>query len=174
MRPVVEREKLLHFLGALAAETREEASVFLTGGATALLYGWRQTTIDIDLKADPEPKGFFEALSKLKDHLQINLELASPDLFVPALPGWRERSIFIVRHRQIDFYHYDLYGQALAKLERGHPRDLSDVEEMFRRGLVQTPLLRELFDAVKAELIRFPAIEADSFAGIVETWCGNH
>ena len=79
-----------------------------------------------------------------------------------------------MRHRQIDFYHYDPYGQALAKLERAHPRDLSDVEEMFRRGLVQAPLLRELFDAVKAELIRFPAIEADSFAGIVETWCENH
>ena len=174
MRPVVEKEKLLHFLEALAGETREEASVFLTGGATALLYGWRETTIDVDLKADPEPRGFFEALSKLKDQLQINLELASPDLFVPALPRWRERSIFIVRHQQIDFYHYDPYGQALAKLERGHPRDLSDVEEMFRRGLVQAPVLRELFEAVKLELIRFPAIEAGSLACIVEAWCESH
>ncbi|MDA0767016.1 MAG: hypothetical protein O3A92_09360 [Verrucomicrobia bacterium] len=174
MRPVVEREKLLSFLEALARETGGEASIFLTGGATALLYGWRETTIDVDLKADPEPKRFFEALAKLKEQLQINLELASPDLFIPALPDWRERSIFVVRHGEIDFYHYDLYGQALAKLERGHPRDLNDVEEMSRRGLVQAPLLSALFSAIKPELIRFPAIEADSFSETVESWCGNH
>jgi len=174
MRPVVEKQKLLRFLEELAKETTEDGAIFLTGGATALLYGWRETTIDVDLKADPEPRGFFEALSKLKEQLQINLELASPDLFIPALPRWRERSIFIVRHRKIDFFHYDPYGQALSKLERGHPRDLNDVEEMHLRGLLKASLLRELFISVKPELIKFPAIEASSFERVVEDWCASH
>ena len=34
------------------------------------------------------------------------------------------------------FRHYDLYAQALAKVERGHARDLADVEAMLERGLV--------------------------------------
>jgi hypothetical protein len=34
---------------------REHGRIYLTGGATALLYGWRSTTIDVDLKANPEP-----------------------------------------------------------------------------------------------------------------------
>ena len=37
---------------------------------------------------------------------------------LPSLPGWRERSLFIDRHGRLDFYHYDPYSQALAKLER--------------------------------------------------------
>ena len=39
--------------------------------------------MDMDIKADPEPAGFYETLPKLKESLQINIELASPDLFVP-------------------------------------------------------------------------------------------
>jgi hypothetical protein len=55
-----------------------------------------------------------------------NIELAAPDDFIPPLPGWEEWSIFIARRGKIDFYHYDLYAQALAKIERGHARDLAD------------------------------------------------
>ena len=65
---------------------------------SAVLMGWREMTLDVDLKADPEPAGFFEALPRLKDELDINIELASPDQFVPALPGWVERSPFIADH----------------------------------------------------------------------------
>jgi hypothetical protein len=106
--------------------------IYLTGGATALLHGWRPMTVDVDLKADPEPAGFFEAFALLKDELAVNIELASPSDFIPELPNWREGSLFIARHGHIDFYHYDPYSQALAKLERGHSRDLTDVEAMLR------------------------------------------
>jgi hypothetical protein len=44
-------------------------------------------TIDLDMKADPEPLGFFEAIAELKDSLDTNVELASPDLFIPEVPG---------------------------------------------------------------------------------------
>lgn len=134
--------------------------VYFTGGVTAVLLGWRETTIDIDLKAEPEPAGFFECLPRMKDALDINIELASPDLFVPPLPGWQERSRFIARHGSVEFYHYDFYGQALAKIERDHPRDRNDVEHLFAEGWVEPDRLRELFESVEAQLIRYPAVDA--------------
>lgn len=39
------------------------------------------------LKLDPEPAGVFEAIAGLKQEIDVNVELAAPDDFVPALPG---------------------------------------------------------------------------------------
>lgn len=87
--------------------------VYFTGGATALSYGIRAQTVDLDLKLDPEPLGAFQAISKLKEKLQLNIESAAPDQFIPALPGWRERSPKIKKIGEIEFRHYDLYSQVL-------------------------------------------------------------
>ena len=46
------------------------------------------------------------------------MDLAAPDDFIPALPDWRERSVFIARHGTVEFFHYDFYAQALAKVAR--------------------------------------------------------
>lgn len=145
--------------------------IYLTGGATALLHGWREMTVDVDLKADPEPQGFFEAIAHLKDELAINVELASPSDFIPELPAWRDRSIFICRHGQLDFYHYDPYSQALSKLERGHARDLADVAAMLQAGLIQRMRLFELFQEIEPRLIRHPAIDPFSFHAVVKEFC---
>ena len=88
---------------AFGKRVKTAGRIYLTGGATALLHGWRKMTIDVDLKADPEPQGFFEAIATLKDELSINIELASPSDFIPELPDWKSRSIFIARHGLIDF-----------------------------------------------------------------------
>src|SRR5439155_661057 len=120
MRAETDKAKLEAFMAALGKRVRGEGRIYLTGGATALLHGWRRMTVDIDLKPDPEPAGLFEAIAQLKEELDINVELASPDDFIPALSGWRERSVFVARHGRLDFYHYDLYGQALSKLQRRH------------------------------------------------------
>ena len=87
-------------------------------------------TVDIDLKPDPEPLGFFGAIAELKKKLDVNVELASPDDFIPELPGWCERSQFIGRFGKLDFFHYDFYAQAVSELERGHARDILDVRTM--------------------------------------------
>ena len=171
MRSQTDKAKLEKFMAALGSRVRGGGRIYLTGGATALLHGWRQMTIDVDLKPDPEPSGLFEALAVLKDELDINIELASPDQFIPALPGWRERSLFIARHGQVEFFHYDPYGQALSKLQRGHERDLTDVRAMRRDGLVQTARLRELFGLIEPELIRYPAIDPRTFRSAVENFC---
>jgi hypothetical protein len=148
---------------ALGRRARGAGRVYLTGGATAVLHGWRATTVDIDLKMDPEPAGAFEALAILKDELDVNVELASPDHFIPELPGWASRGLFIAKHGEVGFFHYDPIAQALSKIERGHARDLSDVTEMVARGLVSAPDLLVFFDRIRPALHRYPALDPDAF-----------
>ena len=59
------------------------ARVYLAGGATALLHGWRGSTIDVDIKIVPDVDRLFRAMPKIKERLQLNDELASPDDFIP-------------------------------------------------------------------------------------------
>jgi hypothetical protein len=163
MRALADAERLRRFLSELSRETREETAIYLTGGATAVLLGWRESTVDADILIVPEQDSLYRALPRLKEELQINVEIASPAHFIPELPGWRERSLFIAREGQLSFYHYDPYAQALAKIERGHTKDLADVEELMTRGLVEPQRLRELYDIVEPQLHRYPAIDPPSF-----------
>ncbi len=171
MRPPVQLQKLEILMAAMGRRVKSSGRIYLTGGATALLHGWRHMTVDVDLKADPEPAGFFEAIATLKDELAVNIELASPSDFIPELPNWRERSLFIARHGHIDFYHYDPYSQALSKLERGHSRDLTDVEAMLQSGLIGRDLLLQQFQQIEPQLIRYPALDPMSFRTVVEEFC---
>src|SRR5205809_973253 len=136
MRRKVTIETLNRFMQELAAAARSPGKVYFTGGATALLLGFREQTIDIDLKLDPEPKGAFEAIAALKNRLNLNIELASPDDFIPPAADWRERSRHIASVGRLEFFHYDFSLQALAKLERGHAQDLEDVASFLREGCV--------------------------------------
>jgi hypothetical protein len=171
MRGETGRAKLERFMAALGDRVRGPGTIYLTGGATALLRGWRDATIDVDLKPDPEPPGLFEAIAALKDALDINVELASPDDFIPPLPGWRERSLFIAQHGPVAFYHYDPYAQVLAKLQRRHERDLRDARDFVRDGLVEPARLRTLFAEIEPLLVRYPAVDAASFRTAVMAFC---
>jgi hypothetical protein len=162
--------RLLEELGRSA---RGPGRVYLTGGATALLEGWRASTVDVDLKLDPEPPGIFEAIARLKGELDLNVELAAPDQFLPPLAGWQERSRFIARHGEVDFYHYDLTSQALAKLARAHDRDLADVRAMLERKLVSRDEIRQGFAAMRDRLIRYPALDAEAFERRVLRFLGS-
>lgn len=171
MRANTTKDRIDQLMRRMGAAVKSEGRVYFTGGVTAVLMGWRETTIDVDLKAEPEPQGFFECLPRLKEDLDINIELAAPDQFVPALPGWQSRSRFIAQHGQLGFYHYDFYAQALSKLERDHPRDRHDVDCMKRDGLVNGERLRELFESVEDQLIRYPAINAEQLRATVMDFC---
>ncbi len=130
MRRSVSLEVLRQFMKDLAAAARSPGKVYFSGGATALLLGFRGETIAIDLKLDPEPAGAFEAIAALRDRLHLNVGLASPGDFIPAPADWRERSRHIVTYNQVEFLHYDFSLQALAKLERSHSQDLQDVARL--------------------------------------------
>ena len=168
MRRPVDAERVRAFMRALGRESDRESRVYFTGGATAVLYGWRTSTIDLDIKLVPEDDKLLRAIPRLKESQEINVELASPDAFIPELPGWASRSRLIAREGKTSFYHYDFYAQALSKIERGHEQDLEDVKAMFDRGLVDRRLLRERFTEIEPVLYRYPAIDPASFRGAVE------
>ncbi len=106
--------------------------------------------------------------------IDINVELASPDQFIPAVPGWRERSLSIARHGQIEFFHYDPYGQTLSKLQRRHDRDIQDARSFLRDGLIDVARLLEMFEQIEPELIRYPAVDAASFRSAVLEFCDEN
>lgn len=153
---------------ALSDQADRETRVYFTGGASAVLLGWRATTIDVDIRMVPESDRLLRAIPSLKESLEINVELASPSDFIPAIRGWEERSRFIQKEGRLSFFHYDFYSQALAKIERGHAQDLSDVKEMLTRGLVDPKRALGYFDEIEPGLHRFPAIDPVSFRSAAE------
>ena len=107
--------------------------VYLVGGCSAVIIGWRDATIDVDLAIRPSDDALLRAIPELKNALDINIELASPADFIPLPSGWENRSLLISRREQVAFHHFDFYSQALAKLERGHRQDVADVRAMLER-----------------------------------------
>jgi len=171
MRALARRDAIQRFMEELAAEARADGRAYFTGGATAVLSGWRDSTIDVDLKLVPEQDALLRAIPRLKESLELNVELASPADFIPVPADWEERSPFIAQLGRISFHHFDLYGQALAKVERGHTQDVADVREMLRRGLVDAVRAREYFSRIEPELYRYPAIDPPAFRrAVVETF----
>jgi hypothetical protein len=168
MRSPVDTAKIEALMRRLGELAKGPGRVYLTGGASALLEGWRASTLDVDIKLDPEPEGVFEAIAKLKDELDLNVELAAPDQFLPEVPSWRERSVYIGRHRSVEFFHYDFRAQALSKIARSHARDMADVEAMLERGLVTREEIRKACDAIAPGLVRFPGIDAEAFLARVD------
>jgi hypothetical protein len=168
VRLEADRDRIRRLMEAFARVASAEVRVYLVGGTTAVLLGWRATTIDVDFVMRPEDDGILDAIPTLKETLQINLEIASPADFIPVPPGWEDRGRFELQIGRVAFYHFDLYAQALAKVERGHPRDLADVEEMMRRGLIERRHALEYFRRIEPELRRFPALDPRSFRRAVE------
>jgi hypothetical protein len=168
MRELADAERIRRFMRTLGAEAAEDGAVYFTGGATAVLLGWRASTLDVDILLVPEQESVLRAVPRLKNELQVNVELASPRDFIPVPDRWEDRSIFAAREGRLSFYHYDLYAQALAKIERGHAQDLEDVEALVERGLVDPSRALAYLDEVEEELYRYPAVDAASLRRRVE------
>ncbi|WP_310424036.1 hypothetical protein [Chamaesiphon sp. VAR_48_metabat_135_sub] len=49
MRSNVDPQKIEQLMKALGREARGSGCIYFTGGASALLIGWRSSTVDIDL-----------------------------------------------------------------------------------------------------------------------------
>jgi Nucleotidyltransferase of unknown function (DUF6036) len=142
--------------------------MYLTGGATAVLEGWRESTVDIDVRFEPDSDAALTKVRDLKEQLSLNVELASPLDFLPPLDGWQERSRFRFREGNLEVFDFDPYSQALSKLERGFDLDLEDVKSMVRSGQVDPAKLLDLFEAIEPEMFRFPAVDPPSLRAAVE------
>ncbi len=163
MRDLTDERRLREFMRRLGERVNAPGRVYLTGGATAVLHGWRASTVDVDIAIEAERDDVLRQIPALKEELGINVELVSPADFIPELPGWRDRCLFIVREGRLDFLHYDPYAQALAKIERGHALDREDVRQMLSRGLVDRARAWDLFLRIEPELYRYPAIDPTAF-----------
>ncbi|MEM7244277.1 MAG: DUF6036 family nucleotidyltransferase [Acidobacteriota bacterium] len=174
MPELVGAELVHRFLRELSRSARSPARVYFTGGVTAVLHGWRPSTVDLDLKFVPDHGELFDAIPRLKRELKLNVELACPSDFVPELEGWKDRSIFIAREGELDAFHYDLYSQALSKIERGHDRDRHDVERMLETGLVEPEKLRQLFTEARPRLVRYPSLDEESLVRALDETLAPH
>lgn len=167
MRQIADRGRIERFMRALGREATNPVHVYFAGGATAVLLGWRTSTIDVDLKIVPDCDAVLRAIPALKESLDLNIELATPDDFIPVRDDWEARSQTIGREGRLTFHHFDLYAQALAKIERGHDQDVKDVQEMLARDLIDRGKLAEYFKAIEPKLYRYPAIDPKTFAAAV-------
>ena len=168
MREPLTAETLQQFIRGLAAAARTPSRIYLVGGASAVLLGWRDATIDVDLKIVPESDELLRSLPRLKEQLHLNIELASPDDFIPELPGWQDRSRFIRQEGKLSFYHYDFYAQALAKLERRHEQDLEDLEKLMSGDLIDPDRLLGLFESIEDQFYRYPDVDVETLRHAVE------
>lgn len=169
MRERADAERIRLLAAELGRAVPPETKMYLTGGATAVLEGWRDSTVDIDVRFEPDPDAPLRRISELKEELAVNVELASPLDFLPELPGWRERSRFRFREGNLEVFDFDLYSQALSKLERGFELDLEDVRSMVQSGKIDPGKLLELYEAVESELFRFPAVDPAKLRSSVES-----
>jgi hypothetical protein len=169
MRADADRDRIERLLHALGRRGHSGDRLYLSGGTSAVVLGWRPFTQDVDLRIEADDDTpLLRAISELKERLDINVELAGPLDFLPAPPGWRERSPYAGRYGAVDVYHTDFTLQALAKLERGFERDLGDVRAILGQRLSSIPAIIEAFEAIAPELYRFPAVDPDELRSVVE------
>ena len=163
MRADVDRARVLELLSELGRRLRTPHTLYLVGGSSAVVIGWRASTRDVDLRPEPDSDELLGIVHELKQALDINIELASPLDFLPALDGWQDHSPYLGSWEALHVRHLDFRLQALAKLERGLDTDLDDVRAMLGRDLVSTAELHDAFARMQPGLFRFPAVDAARF-----------
>ena len=159
MREEITRERLVTLMKELARTAPRGGTyrVYLVGGGTAVYLGWRRSSIDVGLFSDQQD--VFQNIQAIKERLNMNIEFAGPDDFVPPLPGSPDRHVFVDTLGPITFYHYDPYAQLLSKVVRGFQRDLEDARDFVRTGMVDRERFRDLVSAIPdSAYARYPSL----------------
>ena len=169
MRRQLTREALRELMAELArtAPGGESFRVYLIGGGTAVLAGWRDATLDADLFSERDE--VFRDVQDIKERLRLNVEFARPEHFVPALAGSEGRHRFIERMGNVEFYHYDPHAQLLSKVVRGFRKDLLDARHLVEAGWVDPARFGRLVGEIPDDAwARYPALSRDSVLAAVE------
>jgi len=157
---------------ARSAPAGEIFRVCIVGGGTAVLAGWRPSTIDVDLYGDRDD--VFRAIQAIKERLDLNIEYARPEQFVPPLAGSERRHVFIDRVGDVEFFHYDPYAQLLSKIVRGFRKDLLDARHFLQSGMVDADTFRTLVHRIPAgAYAKYPNLSQDAVNSAVDEFLSN-
>jgi len=154
---------------ARTAPGRRSYRVYFVGGGTAVHSGWRESTIDADLSSDHD--AIFRDVQGIKERLQLNIEFARPEDFVPTLSGSNDRHLFIDTIGRVSFYHYDPYAQLLSKVVRGFNRDMQDAENFVLSGMVDPRLFQSLVQRIPdRSYAKYPALSRQGVLDAVQSF----
>lgn len=157
---------------ARTAKPKRNYRVYLVGGGTAVLEGWRESSIDADLFARQDD--IFHDVQGIKERLQLNIEFARPEDFVPPLEGSESRHVFIETVGRVSFYHYDPYAQLLSKIVRGFARDLTDARALVTSGMVKPDLFRKLAEDIpESAFSKYPRLSPQAVRSAVEDFLSS-
>ncbi len=92
-----------------------------------------------------------EAIRRLIQKLNINVEFASPRDFMPLPIQWMTQSQYIGRYGAIDVFYFDFCSIALSKIQRGSSLDINDVKLLLQQGIIT---LQGLDTAYKEVLVQ--------------------
>lgn len=152
---------------ARGAPRHQPGHVYFVGGSTAVWAGWRASTLDVDLHGDPEL--LFRNIQEIKERLDLNIEFARPEDFVPALGGTEGRHVFIEKIGNVSFYDHDPYAQAFSKIVRGFDRDLRDAESFVASRMVDPRRLQALVHQIPVTAYaRYPALSRDAVVAAID------
>jgi len=157
---------------AQSAPRRGAYRVYFVGGGTAVYLGWRRSSIDVDLFSDQEV--IFRDIQRIKEHLNINIEFARPEDFVPPLDGTADRHVFVEKVGTITFFHYDPYAQLFSKIVRGFERDLEDARKFVGTGTVDPAQFRALVAKIPdAAYARYPSLSRNGVEAAVDRFLSD-
>ena len=157
---------------AATAPRKGSYRVYLVGGGTAVYAGWRRSSLDVDLFSDQE--GVFHDIQGIKERLNVNVEFARPEHFVPALRETARRHVFIETIGPVSFYHYDPYAQILSKIVRGFERDLDDAHNFIRSGWVDSQKLRNLIENIpESAYSKYPNLSRGAVSEAVDAFLSS-
>lgn len=140
---------------------KHPTTFYLTGGTSAVLFGIRTSTIDIDISGNLDE--IFSDIPRLKNRLNVNIEIAKPTDFVPALEGEEKRHVLIGRFGKATFYHFDPYSQVFSKIVRGHHTDIGDAKVLIEQGLVEPSTLLQLVTTIPPDrFARYTRLDRES------------
>ena len=174
MRNRLTRESLRALEQRLArsAKPGRKYRIYLVGGATAVLEGWRDSSIDADLYARQDE--IFRDVQQIKEQLNVNIEFVRPEDFVPPLAGTEKRHVYIETIGRVSFYHYDPYAQLLSKVVRGFARDLVDANAFVTSGMVDAERFRKLVEKIPEEsYAKYPRLSSAAVRAAVDDFLSS-
>jgi len=168
MRPNVDKQAIESFLQQMGRTFRKSGRLYLVGGAALIHAGVRPgVTLDIDIHVGSENEGdLIVGIQRLIQQMQINIEFASPQDFIPLPAQWEAHAQYVGRYGQIDVFYFDFYSIALSKIERGTTRDIEDVRLLIQQQRIRLDELDTAYQEVFAQLGkgRYPKITPERFA----------